>query len=292
VNLQYHMSWPGYDPFYNHNSADANTRRSFYGVDAVPWIQVGGLFMTNFPPFSQYYDTRINTPTPVSVEIAGDYDAGTGAIDVTVTVTTTENLPTDNVSYRVYVALAEDNIYFNGSNTTDWHRFVMRDLAPSAHGTVISFSGGLPQTAQVNASFTMDPIYAEEECHIIAWMQEALSKEVYNSARTLVTDLGDLTDSPTALPAHMALGSNYPNPFNPTTAIPVKVAETSSALLQIVGVDGRIIRTLHSGELAAGDHEFSWNGADGEGNSVASGVYMARLITRAGVQSERLVMLK
>ncbi len=286
------MNWPGYDPFYNHNSADNNTKRSFYGVNAVPDIFVGGIFETNFPPFSQYYDSRVATPTPVSVDITGSYDSGSGAIDVTATVTTTEALPTGNVSYRVYVALAEDNIYYNGSNTTDWHRFVMRDLAPSGHGTVVSFSGGLPQSAEVNVSFTMDPLYAEEECHIIAWMQEALSKEVYNSARSLVTDLGDTTDSPTALPARIALGANYPNPFNPTTAIPVKVTDSSSAMLQVVGVDGRVIQTLHSGELAAGDYEFSWDGTDTDGNTVASGVYMAHLTTRTGVQSERLVMLK
>lgn len=286
------MSWPGYDPFYQHNTIDNNTRRSYYGVNAVPDIYVDGLYRTNFPPFAQYYDTRIATPTPVSVDIAGDYDAGTGAIDVDVTVATTEALPDGNVSYRVYVALVEDNIFYNGSNTTDWHRFVLRDLAPSGHGTVVSFSGGFPQEAEVNVSFTMDPSYAEEECHIIAWMQEAISKEVYNSAKTLVTDLGDLTDSPAALPARMALGSNYPNPFNPSTEIPVKVSESGSALLEIVGVDGRRVRTLHAGILEAGDHDFRWDGTDVDGNGVASGVYMARLTTKAGVQSERLVMLK
>ncbi len=286
------MNWPGYDPFYNHNTYDNNAKRSFYGVNAVPDIFVGGIYETNFPPFSQYYDSRVITPTPVSVDLAGSYDSGSGAIDVTVTVMTTEALPSGNVSYRVYVALAEDNIYFNGSNTTDWHRFVMRDMAPSGHGTVVSFSGDLPQTVEVDVSFTMDPTYAEEECHIIAWMQEALSKEVYNSARSLVTEIGDVTDSPTALPTHMTLGANYPNPFNPTTAIPVKVADSSSAMLQIVGVDGRVIQTLHTGELAAGDYEFSWDGTASDGNAVASGVYMAHLTTRTGVQSERLVMLK
>ncbi len=284
------MSWPGYDPFYYHNIPDSNARRSYYGVNAVPWIQVGGLYQTHFPPFIQYYNTRIAVPTSVSVDITGYYDAGAGTIDVSVTATTTETLPAGN--YIVYVALAEDNLYYNGTNTTNWHRFVMRDLAPSGYGTSVSFTGDLPQSASVNVDFTMDPTYDDTECHVIAWIQELGSHEVYNSNRALVTDLADLTDATASLPVLMQLGQSFPNPFNPSTAIPVKVSESGSAQLEIVGVDGRRVRTLHSGELSMGDHKFSWDGTDADGNGVASGVYMAHLVTRTGVQSQRLVMLK
>lgn len=286
------MSWPGYDPFYNHNTGDNNSRRSFYAVSAVPDIFVDGVYETNFPPFAQYYDTRIATPTPVSVDIDGSYDAGTGAIDVTATATTTAALPGGNVQYRIFVALIEDNIFFNGSNTTDWHRHVMRDMAPTAGGTVVTFTGDLPQSAQTTVSFTMDPIYVEAECSIVVWMQEAITKEVYNADWVLVTELGDLTSAPEALPLAMELGRNFPNPFNPSTAIPVSVERAGNARLEIVGVDGRVVRTLHDGDLAAGNREFRWDGTDAAGQGVASGVYLARLLSADGIQSRRLVLLK
>ena len=36
IVIYYHMSWPGYDPYYAENPGDNNARRSYYGVNAVP----------------------------------------------------------------------------------------------------------------------------------------------------------------------------------------------------------------------------------------------------------------
>ena len=44
-----------------------------------------------------------------------------------------------------------------------------------------------------------------------------------------------------------------------------------------MGIDGRRIRTLHSGELAAGTHYIQWDGKDAQGAAVPSGVYLVRL---------------
>jgi uncharacterized membrane protein len=90
-----------------------------------------------------------------------------------------------------------------------------------------------------------------------------------------------------------AMGRNYPNPFNPSTVIPVTLERTETVELEIFDVRGQSVRVLHSGVLGAGRHEFIWDGKDRAGASVASGSYMARLRHPGGIeQSQRMVLLK
>ncbi len=292
--VEWHVSWPGSDYDYWHNTSDVDGRKNFYNITGVPALKIDGFY-----PALGYVDFAISVETDVSVAITGLYDGGTRTGDYTIVVTADAAPPSG--TYKLYVTLTEDpttNAYGTFYDT-------MRQAYPDYNGVAIDFTGPFPQTIEVDGSFGLDYTnqsgpyagqmvnYVEENCRLVAWVQDiTVQRKVQNSDNVFVTELGDLTDAPANAPALMAMGANYPNPFNPTTAIPVKVSETSSALLQIVGVDGRVVKTLHSGELAAGDHKFSWDGTDTDGNGVASGVYMAHLITRAGLQSERLVMLK
>ena len=81
-----------------------------------------------------------------------------------------------------------------------------------------------------------------------------------------------------AMPTVFALGANYPNPFNPATTIPVSVAAgTGDVDLTIYNVLGQPVRQVWNGPLAAGEHRLAWDGRDGQGQSVAAGVYLVRL---------------
>ena len=53
-----------------------------------------------------------------------------------------------------------------------------------------------------------------------------------------------------------------------------------NATLVIVDVRGRVVRRLHDGALAAGRHDFEWDGRDEQGVRAAAGLYFAEL--RAG----------
>lgn len=44
--------------------------------------------------------------------------------------------------------------------------------------------------------------------------------------------------------------------------------------------------------LAAGSHELSWDGFDGGGDRVATGIYLVRLNTAAGTTMGRVVLLR
>ncbi len=94
------------------------------------------------------------------------------------------------------------------------------------------------------------------------------------------------------LPSKGELRNNYPNPFNPQTTLEFSLSESSDINLVIYSVDGRLIRTVHAGFLPAGRHRFSWNGEDGSGRAVSSGIYLYQLRIGQFTQSKKMVLLR
>jgi len=69
------------------------------------------------------------------------------------------------------------------------------------------------------------------------------------------------------------LHTNFPNPFNPETAIKYEVAEPVFVRMEIYNVTGQVIRTLVAEDKTIGQYETRWDGKDDQGKLVASGVY-------------------
>jgi len=81
------------------------------------------------------------------------------------------------------------------------------------------------------------------------------------------------------------LYENYPNPFNPETWIPFKLANDSPVTISIYNQKGQLIRAINLGEKRAGsyitkDKAAYWDGNNDFGERVSSGVYFYTL--RAG----------
>jgi hypothetical protein len=85
----------------------------------------------------------------------------------------------------------------------------------------------------------------------------------------------------TALPATFALGMNFPNPFNPETAISFAVPAgwTAPVTLRLFNVQGQLVRTLVEGVMPPGQHHILWNGKDERGQTVATGIYLYQIIS-------------
>ena len=62
--------------------------------------------------------------------------------------------------------------------------------------------------------------------------------------------------------------------------------------LGIYAVDGRRVATLVDANLAAGNHQATWNGRDAFGKRVASGTYFYRLVADDVVKVQRMVLIK
>jgi hypothetical protein len=72
--------------------------------------------------------------------------------------------------------------------------------------------------------------------------------------------------------------SPRPNPFRRRTALSFFLPARGAVSLRLYDAAGRRVRTLVECDLGAGRHEVAWDGKDGEGRRVASGVYLAELV--------------
>jgi len=94
-------------------------------------------------------------------------------------------------------------------------------------------------------------------------------------------------------PSEFVLGDNYPNPFNPTTTIPLTVPERSEVTLTVYDVLGAEVRRLHHGFLAPGRYWFTWDGTTENGSPVATGMYLSRMTSSTGMtKTKKMILVK
>lgn len=99
-------------------------------------------------------------------------------------------------------------------------------------------------------------------------------------------------DEENAVPTAYNLSQNYPNPFNPSTSIRYALPENAKVTLTIYNVLGKKVKTLVSGDRAAGYHSVVWDGKNAAGQVVSSGVYVYRLEAGSFVQNRKMVLVK
>jgi hypothetical protein len=87
------------------------------------------------------------------------------------------------------------------------------------------------------------------------------------------------------------LAGVIPNPFTDGCDITFSLAAEGPARLAVFDVSGRRVRELVGGTLAAGPHRERWDGRDGDGRDLGSGVYLVRLDAAGGSRERKLVRL-
>ena len=102
-----------------------------------------------------------------------------------------------------------------------------------------------------------------------------------------------VTSEAVATPTAFSLGANYPNPFNPTTTIPLAVPVGAKNVdLTIYNVLGQPMRQVWTGPLPTGEHELTWDGRDAQGQPVAAGVYMYRVQVDGQTRTHKMIKLE
>ena len=96
-----------------------------------------------------------------------------------------------------------------------------------------------------------------------------------------------------SLPRSLVLDQNFPNPFNSGTAIRFTLPTRGHVDLAVFDLAGRKVASLVKEPKEAGTYRIDWDGCDGQGRQLASGVYVYRLWSE-GVQEEtrKLLLLR
>ena len=99
------------------------------------------------------------------------------------------------------------------------------------------------------------------------------------------------------IPAETELLRNYPNPFNPETWIPYRLAEDADVSLTIYDAYGSLVRSVDIGHQIAAVYDtrakaIYWDGRNQFGEQVASGLYFYHLSAGDFSGTRRMVILK
>ncbi len=112
-------------------------------------------------------------------------------------------------------------------------------------------------------------------------------------AQGSVTSRKDITTEHSLdIPQSFSLGSNYPNPFNPSTTILYDLPKSTNLRIEIFNIHGQFVRTLVNGYSTAGRHYVVWNGSNDRGEAVSSGIYIYRIQAGEFVKARKMMLLK
>ena len=96
----------------------------------------------------------------------------------------------------------------------------------------------------------------------------------------------------TALPEEFSVSQNYPNPFNPFTQINYALPTDCRVTLSIYNILGQKVRVLVDEDQSAGYKSVNWDGKDGQGRGLATGIYFYRIQAGTFTQTHKMVLIK
>lgn len=179
-HVAYHTSWPGIDPMYDFNPSESDAMVDYYGVSGVPDMIQNGM--------------DVGSPAGVTQDIVNNLLTETSPIRVVVsesTVGTTRNVHIEVVTvgtvpagtYKLKAAVVEHIIEYGsapGTNGETEFPNVFRESITGTSGVAIT-PAAIGSSVTFDYSYTLDPIYVEENIYALAWVQNSSTKEVLNS---------------------------------------------------------------------------------------------------------------
>ena len=268
-------------------------------------LAIPQIVSANPPPDSPGPDPG---PDPGSVDVNGDglvnvIDLATVALSYGIQVPDGISLPADvnddgtvDLSDLTLVAAAIDAAGTAGELSEDDVAAVLEAVAeqanaieeiaeaPAHFGTSqhARFAGIAYQN--VAAAFAAAKHLATDDVHLGKWVP--LLRELLHR----LAEMQEIPDTTTLLP-------NYPNPFNPETWIPYHLSKGAEVTLTIHDVSGSTVRALTLGHQSAGIYESRaraayWDGRNGSGEPVASGVYFYTLTAGEFTATRKLLIIK
>jgi FlgD Ig-like domain/FG-GAP-like repeat/FG-GAP repeat len=95
-----------------------------------------------------------------------------------------------------------------------------------------------------------------------------------------------------ASPGSLELAAPWPSPARDQVHVALSLPRGGDTRVSVRDLQGRLVRTLASGELTAGRHELTWDGRDAHGQTCAAGLYFVELVAGGERYSQRVVRVR
>ncbi len=284
TKINYQMNWPGNgDPYY---TAEGGARRTYYGINAVPWMQIDGGWNQNSQVFTQQIlDSYSSVPSFVTIDAT--YNITGETVTVNAKVTPTMDFTSE---MRLYVAVIENTTYKNKANNgeTEFHD-VMKKMLPSSNGTrITSLTADVPFDVDLSYTFKNSgsdaAFYTVEEfsdLSVVLFLQNYSTKEILQSERAT------FVSTPVYDNKHNDCGiaSISPCPADNIAQIKYKLPLSSFAKLEIFDLFGNLVYLRN---LSSNQSELATELVNVE--FLSNGIYSVRLTAGSNSYTQRLVI--
>lgn len=129
-----------------------------------------------------------------------------------------------------------------------------------------------------------------EEFHIAFAAGENVLDVLFDPDHWVLCDKTEIVTGVPPAAAAVFLDQNVPNPFNPSTRIRFGLPAAADVSLRVYDIRGALVSTLAERRYGAGVHEIVWNGTNGRGEPLASGIYFARLAAGDAVLARKMIL--
>lgn len=193
TSIKYQSNF-GFDPMYNHNKEDANSRNSYYNVSGYPdAVMDGNVFHGSPGSVTQnMINARNAIPSPFDLSINQSFSPGNDSIIVTIQGKATQAVSGNLVAQCVVI---EKHIHFNsppGTNGEKDFYNVMKKMLPSASGSTLA-SSYLPDDYFVlRFAWKLANVYSNNELSVVGFIQNNQTKEILQSANTSVDPINGI----------------------------------------------------------------------------------------------------
>jgi hypothetical protein len=82
----------------------------------------------------------------------------------------------------------------------------------------------------------------------------------------------------------------YPNPASAEVTVETELPQGGRLVVDILDLQGRVVRSLYAGERPAGPYRLQWDSTDGRGARLAQGTYLVRMATPWGSSTNPVVL--
>ncbi len=170
---KYQMNWPGNgDPYY---TEEGGTRRTYYGVSAVPQCFLDGEDQGYAAIQQGVFDQHAERTA--FMDIRGSFSMEGNVITVKADI-----MPYIDADARVFVSVNEKETHNNvgGNGETSFHHVFMKML-PDAQGTTVSFTATENQHLEFTQDLSGTHVEEMSDLEVSIWVQNYATKEMFNS---------------------------------------------------------------------------------------------------------------
>jgi hypothetical protein len=235
-------------------------------------------------------NSRLNSTGGVApVGISGFFTPNGSTITASATFEKLDPVTLSNT--RAYILLVESDVMYSGQE----HDHLTR----AAYEQAVTLTN-VGDIVVVTTDFTVSGAWNLDNVIAIAWLENhGGNKEIYQSVPLQLG--GASVDEPTLVLLNSGVSGVTPNPFAPlgqgsgSATIQMRISDRSSnqrARLEVVDLNGRLVRNLLNAPLASGLHQQTWDGRDAAGQPVGAGIYYVRFSSDEERNSTRLVVVR